>query len=369
MAKTFLSVTIVSMAVLLFPLAAPAQIPTSILDDISNFSTSTQAQIEEILSSIPTAGEALTDGLEQYMEIITRPKYPDPYEKVSIEAISFLTDLNRAEIFWYVNDKLKERGVGKTRFSFSVGGVRSTSIVDLVIKTTEGKRVDKQISFRPVELSLLWEANTYTPPFYKGRALISPEGALKVVALPNFITAGGTYIPAEKLVYVWKKDGEVLEKESGYGKRMFYIKAPIPFWDTNIEVEVSSLGGSLKAGKSVNIFPKNPKVIFYRDNPLGGVQYENAVGGELDLSRTEIAIKAEPYFFSVDDMEENLVYSWSMDDRTIEGDKERITFRQEEEGGVGISRISLAIQNLARTYQSASRSFLLNFKSAGSFNF
>jgi len=367
--KTIFLLAVVSILSVFFPAYASAQQLSSYAEEIlSGLDEEARASIEKTLSEMPTESEIIKQAVVGNMKINTSPIYPNANEKVTATVVSHLTDLNRANIFWYVNDKLKESGTGKSKFEFTTKNAGETTIIDVVIKTIEGYRVDKRMRVTPSELDIVWEAESYTPPFYKGKALLSPKSTFKLIAMPNFITASGRVIAPGSLVYVWRKKGLIMQEKSGYGKYIYYDEAPIPFWEEEISVEVSSLDESLKAYKKITPRLTEPKIIFYKDNPIEGITYESAIDGDFDMSEQELAIKAEPYFFAKGDKEVgNLKYEWSLNNAPVSGEDGRITFRQE--AGEGRARISLVIKNTVETMQKARKTFVLNFKKSGLFNF
>lgn len=304
---------------------------------------------------------------KQLRESITSdmsPAYPGPMEDVVIKLSSASTDLMRANISWYVGGKLKDNGVGKTTFAFRTGRVGDESVVDIVIKTTEGVRADKKIIVNPADLELAWEADSYVPPFYKGKALPTAQGKIKIIALPDFIS-GNKRLDSKTLVYLWKDIGtdRKLTSNSGYGKNVLYQTMPHIFSDENISVGVSSLGNSIKAQRKIFVEPTETSLLFYENNPVEGILYENAIPNIFTLTKEDFSVKAEPYFFSNKDRSGGrLSYEWSLGDKEIKPDtNEQVTFKQAG-SGTGVSSVSLTLRNLANIFEQTSGSFTLNFK-------
>jgi len=325
--------------------------------------------VDDVVRNIPSSWEIKSDALKKNLEVKIAPQHPEPGQNVSIRIASYLTDLNRAHIYWYVDDILTESGVGRNKFEFNVGDAGNISNVDIVIKTVDGYRVDKRITFNPAGLDILWEADTYTPPFYRGKSLASPKSFLKIVAVPYFNKTGIGKIGDDKLIYTWKKDGKIVRDASGYGKNVFYVDGPKPYGNVDVEVLVSSFDGSIKSAKKAQVKLSDPAIIFYKDNPIVGIEYANAIGKEFDLSEQELTVKAEPYFFSnADIFESNISYKWSLNNKDVKNNDKKITFRQDESMG-GVSKVSLGANNLARTFQMAAKSFILNFGNTGLFDF
>jgi len=300
------------------------------------------------------------------------PEIPGPNQEVILNIVSYTADLDRAQIFWYLNDKLLSSGTGKKTFSFTTKGVGETSVVDIVIKPQNISRVDKNIKITPSEVDILWETDGYVPSFYKGKSLPSSEGVIKVVAFPNLTTSNGTKLQSNDLVYQWKKDYKILGGLSGYGKRVITFDSGYLFNIENIEVNVSSLGGSLNAKNRVNIEIGEPKILFYEKHPLLGIKYNKSIKEELLLNKEEVIIVAEPYFFSPGIKESSqLSYKWSLNNEVVDSsneNKSEITLRQE--GGIsGTSQISLEIENITKILQTIKENFTINFEPGSDFRF
>jgi len=194
---------------------------------------------------------------EDISAVIT-PESPGPNQNVAVQIESFNFDLNKATISWYVNDKLLQSGVGITTFQFTSGALGKTT--KLTIIANDGKnRITKNLTFYPAEVNIVWEADSYTPPFYKGKAMYPNQGDIKIVALPNFIDKNGASLSPTKLAYTWKKDGTTLGSQSGYDKQAIVVPGGIMSRPFSVEVSVSSADGTIQAKTSQTFFAQNHK--------------------------------------------------------------------------------------------------------------
>ena len=290
------------------------------------------------------------------------PELPGPHQNVSVRLTSYSGDLDRASISWSLNGKTILSGVGKKVFSFTTGASGSSSRILLTVTGADGT-VEKSLTIQPGEVDMLWQTtDSYTPPFYRGKALPSPEGTIKIVAMPT-IQSGGTAIKANSLVYKWSRNNKVSADSSGYGKNSIVFRNNYLDLSENITAEVSSLDSSAGAKGKILINIGQPFVLFYENSSLGGIIYENALPGNLNMSNQEIKITAEPYFISAfDKLGGDMKYEWQLNDDTVNsspGDGSSIILRNE--GGSGSARISLAVSNIKRILQTAGNSFLVNF--------
>lgn len=300
--------------------------------------------------------EILTSENDIYIKMV--PENPGANQTVSINIESYLTDLNRAEIIWYKNDVIKQRGNGQKTFSFETRGLGSSDTITIQVKSIDIGTITKNITITPAEVGLIWEADSYTPPFYKGKALNSRQSKIKVVAVPNFVSSNGNSFDSKNLIYQWKKDWKILGKYSGYGKNTLVLDGNQILTDTIISVEVETTDGSIKSQKRITISNYDPEIIFYKEDPLLGVMYEKAITNRFDLNDEEIIIKVAPFFFSNKD---NLKYNWSMNNKKLTDLEEQdfIILRQGED--TGITNLSLEIQNLDKIMQFARNSFNISF--------
>src|SRR3989344_1441328 len=83
-------------------------------------------------------------------------------------------------------------------------------------------------------VDLLWQGETYTPPFFEGRSLWSNQSRVTIVAVPQGLGN------ASALNYRWTKNDTVLGSLSGVGKSLLSLKDTILSKPQTIKVEVVS---------------------------------------------------------------------------------------------------------------------------------
>ncbi|MFH1402078.1 MAG: hypothetical protein ABIG87_00445 [Patescibacteria group bacterium] len=296
----------------------------------------------------------------QEMIITSNPQYPAANQTITLKAEIYITDINRAEILWFVDNKLKKAGVGLKEFSFTTKGLGETTIINIQVNTVDVGQINKQIKIIPVDIDLVWEADSYTPPFYKGKALNTHETVMKMVALPDFIDSYGKKIDAKNLIYKWEKNWKVDNNQSGYGKNSFSFIGPKIFEKTVISVTVESLDGLSKSKKNLSIPTHNPEIIFFEKDPLLGIMDNNALQNIYNQDREELLLVARPFFFSTQDLKRSAKCIWTMNGKIIDNSSTEIVLRKKE-GDTGSSVIALEIQNLKKIMQFASNDFTINF--------
>ncbi len=316
---------------------------------------------------VPRATHAQTfqnlGGQQSNINVRTTPPVPGPNQFVTVTIESFATDLDRALISWFLNNKLEKEAVGEKSFLFKTGSLGSVSNILIVIKTTGGETLQQVLNVWPAALDLLWEAQSYTPPFYRGKALYPYQGTVKLVAMPNIVTETGALLNAKNLVYTWKVDGDTVAKLSGYGKNFIFFNGSIPLGSATIEVEAASLDKKYKATGSVALSPQGSEALFYEDSPLYGVLYNKALGGNVVLQNEEIKLTGIPYFIGVRERENaGLTYEWRLNDQVVSGSsaKSGLAFKQGGSAG-GTALVALQISNPAKIFQFANDSLSLKF--------
>lgn len=298
--------------------------------------------------------------------IVVSPEAPAPAETTTITLSSTPVDLSRSMFVWKVNGNIKNTGAGKREFTFTMGPSTSSTVISVAITTPNGEVISRVFTFRPGSVTLLWEANTYTPPFYKGRALYTPGADVRIVAVPDIRDPNGSLVPTSQLTYKWSVDEEPFADRSGLGRNTFYLAGAQLQPDQIVTVDVLRENG-LKAAHAELVIPKNSPVIrFYKSDPLRGILYKNAMLGSVKLTNTETTIQAEPYFISGSTRESTYVlYTWTLNNEGIEpqsADKSAVTLRQTT-GQSGHGVLSLEVQNadLRRLLQHATEELKVFF--------
>lgn len=280
------------------------------------------------------------------------PQYPTPYSTVSIKPLSSSLQLSSATITVSANGVVVGTGTGSESFSVPIGAPGKT--VRVIVKATiDGQTYAKELIFTPQDLSLIIEPQTSTHPFYEGESLISQGSAVRLVALADFRTADGKKIPASSLVYSWNAAGQDLLAQSGIGKNVLSAVAPPRYRDTAVTVLVSTPDGSIASNTQVPIVSQEPLVRIYKNHPLLGPDYANAISGSITMSDAEQMFRIVPYFFA-----ETPSFSWTLNSKASGSDRD-ITVRSTG-SGAGSATIS-GTAALPNALQSATQTFNLSF--------
>jgi len=291
------------------------------------------------------------------------PSLPGKNQDVRVVLSSFVFDLNKSTISWSINGEERLFGIGRKEFSFNTGELLSNLIIRVEIGTSDGQNITKSLAISSSELDMLWEAyDVYTPPFYKGKAMVPKEGIFKVVAMPNIRTQGQSTSP-RNLSYLWKENGNNQPSFSGWGKNYFLSKNTYLDAQNSVSVTISNLTGEERGTKTITLAPSNPKIVFYKSDPILGVDYNNSIKNASSIGSEGITIKAEPYFFSPRDINEpELEFTWSINKIPTNTPTNKSTLSLKPEQGVrGSSSISLAINNVTTFFQEINKTINLSF--------
>lgn len=302
-------------------------------------------------------------GITEQISVRVSPEKPQPNESVTVDIESFSTNLNKSYIVWSINGVLKEEGAGKTSFTFTSGKAGTVQNISIDITTEDNRTINHELSFAPAKVGLIIEADTYTPPFYKGKALFTPQSQLKVVAFPELVTSNGYEIPAENLVYTWKVDGKVMQSASGFSKSSFVIEGNLIPRSMYITAEVSAYGSPLAAVQTIQVDPAEPEIVMYEDSLLYGIRRELGFTSGIYLPTKEVKLVAEPYYLSASiPQSADLLYSWTLNGQTISALSQPNTIGLENRSGeAGSATLGLTIEHLKKFLQAPATSLSIDF--------
>ncbi len=287
------------------------------------------------------------------------PSYPAPYQNVYINLSLYTNDLNSAKIVWLKDGKVDQEGIGLTRYSFRTGKVGEEIRIEVVIVLNNGVSFNKNFTINPASVDIAWEADSYTPPFYQGKALHPRQGRFKLVATPEFYKNNKRIAP-ENLVYNWSLGEDALEGQSGYGKKTVIVDGNLLGDTERIYLLVTDPNNNISAESYLDITPTEPEILFYENNSYYGYLSDNALTKTIDLSSSEIQIVLEPYFITRDG---NLLeYKWRLNGRNAsELNNSRSAVFRKPEGEEGESLIRVNINNLQKILQFADESLKIRF--------
>lgn len=289
----------------------------------------------------------------------TNPVSPGPNERVTITIESLSLNLNNYFITWYLNGQKEQGNYGLTSFSFFTGEIGEESRVSTVLQLNSAQVLRRALVVSPVEIDLIWEANTYTPPFYKGKALPNRESTIKVVTIPQ--TGQITPNEAFDLVYYWKRDGRAVPLSSGYGKQAYSFTNNVLKQEEAIEVSISDRSGSGTGSKSIKIDSFfDPETQIYLRNDDRRLLLNKTIKQNDEIISFPFTLSAQPYSFSKEI--ENISFKWNINGQEItpENEEAKTDITLYPETGVNSANINVITENLKKLYENDTLNLLIN---------
>ncbi len=314
-----------------------------------------------LLCVLPAIAAAQTPGNFATVDLSAAPATPTAFQNVTVTAVSYTADLSTSYLTWYKNGVKAAEGVGASSFSFTTGGFGSVTAIIVSVKTQDGQTIQQGLEVRPADVNLNWEALSYTPPFYKGKALYSYQAPLRVTAVPQIADGNGVRIDPSNLIFSWQVDFKARQDLSGLGKDTAVLKAAIPFKETSVTVTVSTLDGNTTATKTIVVKPNAPQIVLYRKSPLYGLMTNMAVGDSFLLTEPELSLTAIPYFFDTGSPAENMTYLWSMNGSTVAGVSGNTLTVRQTKNAAGSSNISLSATHTRDMFEYGNASVVVDF--------
>jgi hypothetical protein len=279
------------------------------------------------------------------------PEIPGPLQRTTITLQSYITDLNRAFISWQINGKQDLSGYGKKQLSFTTGNTGETTTITYSIRPVSGELIQNRIVVNPAEINLLWEgADSYTPPFYRGRALPGPEGLVRVVALPQ-IKSGNSLLKADDYIFTWKRQDSIVQGSSGFGKNSFVFQKDYLNPNETIGVTGQNNATGSKANAEIVISGYIPKILFYEKNSLLGVRSQETLKDGFSVAGNDKTIIAIPYFVSPQNATASeLTYEWKINGESTPtpSPKNILTLRSGTQKGTAV--LNLHISSLKKLF-------------------
>lgn len=317
---------------------------------------------------VPIAALGQSFGGGEELSVTLTPERPGAFQTVTVEVESSLVDLSRSTVRWFRNGKVIQAGTGEKRFTFRTDALGSVTNLGISAETLDGRIFNKDIAVRPAEVTLLWQSSSYTPPFYKGKALFPFQGTVTVAAIPFFVNEAGERFDARELVYTWKEDGTVIGDASGYGNSLFAFRGAVPMREKTITVEVATQDNALLAAAEIIVPPVAPRLLLYENHPLYGIRFERAQTSPFSLEGDEVRLSAVPYFFEIlSRASRDIAYDWQANFQPLPSEKSPdITLRRVSERS-GTATVSLEARHEKQSFQGDRAQLTINFSERPSF--
>jgi len=232
------------------------------------------------------------------LSLDVQPPSPSPRQSVTIYAATPTLDTATAFFDWTVDRVRKPElsGYGNNSIRLTAGDVGTSMRVDVAVTGVNGQQAQSSITIYPSTVALSWYAQTYTPAWYQGKALPTPNSVVVVSATPHIVINGATLKPTD-LVYTWGYEGRD-RLLTGVGRQSFAVQMPDQIdVDQQVRVSIEDMDGRIRKEGSIFITTTAPRAAVYRLTPLGGIDPRAAASTIPAFRHETIDVQAEPFFF------------------------------------------------------------------------
>lgn len=277
--------------------------------------------------------------------VVFQPENPAPNSPVTVKLKSFQFDVNRASIIWEVDEKITAGGMSEKTIQLISPDLGRTKKITAYVTTADDLQTSQSFILNGSDLDFLWEAITSVPAGYKGKALAAAGSTVRVSAIP-YLFKDGKKLFSENLIYEWSLDFTRKINDSGAGKDSFVFSL-----DNNknhtVVLKVSDRSETISFEKGFTISGEDtlPEILFYEEHPLEGPIYRRALSNEINLRAGDLALRAEPFYFSRENIA-NLSYKWEMNNKSLAaGENPRILNLLAPTQGAGKTTIEVVIKH------------------------
>ena len=256
-----------------------------------------------------------------------------------------------SNFLWYLDDILDQRQSGKSKTNFSFTTSRENHVVRVVIEEGGEKITENAVLVSSYNVSLVWSAETYTPPEYEGKALPSRGSRVSVTAIPDIKD-----YEADELLYTWHLYAESkVRGVLGEDEFSFLITKSVD--SIPVFVEVTNLSRSIVVNQAILIPVVRPSVVIYhkkseRTSEIATKKVAITPGESVD-------IVAKPFNFRASKIAD-LNFLWEFIGQKAEGERGNpniLTLSIPENSGFGSENLKLQTTN-KEVFQERVSSFL-----------
>lgn len=303
----------------------------------------------------PFLVSAQSMSIAQRVFLSASPQNPAPGETVTMSVSSSEINIDLSMVDWSVDGKSIKKGMGQKTFSFTAPGNGKSTTVTVRVTPNGGSGVEETMTFSPADIDIIWEAEgAYVPPFYKGKTLPIKQGGVKIVAMPNVRTSTGSMQKPSDFAFSWKKDGQNMPGNSGFGKQSFtYINQMLE--DTN-RIDVSAATGTKRVEGGVIISYFEPKLLMYESDALIGTKYQAAIPSMYRSKGAQLALILEPYFLPRSwKTDSGTTVSWKLNGQDVNA-KDRQSFSVNTSGEKGAFTLTATYNEAKKLFRTFSKS-------------
>ena len=188
-------------------------------------------------------------------------------------------------------------------------GVGESTDIVVSVETAQNLSFTIQRLVYPVAFDLLVEGDVFTPAFYEGRKIVSPQSPIRVSAVILFVDGSRTYTEKD-FSFQWQfNDFPVpinsINQSSVILPSLDYVQSP-----GNLRVIASHKNAPIFLKKNLDIEVESTKVVLYENHPIEGVYSNNSIGGDVLLNNQTNFFLLPLFFNRRSILNSNIYFAW-----------------------------------------------------------
>lgn len=302
----------------------------------------------------------------QDAQLLLNTKTLRPGARVRAFVVTFTADPQKSTFTWYHNGARVASGVGATFYEFTLGGVGSAENIRVSIRTNLSATRELSKIVRPAKIHFSWFTDSYTPPWYRGKALASPGSTILISAIPDF-RIGSTKLDPKALIYEWSVNDTPTPRDSGTsgaGKNIFILRTPvIGSEEFKVGLLVKDERERIVHEETTIVQVRKPDLLFYERSALLGTRFERTMGGEPVKSGSDLVLELEPYFLPRG-IFDTLRFGWNVNGKKLANTspKNRTLRLKADAGSSGRHVISATYENGENIFQRGGAKTIIEFE-------
>ncbi len=296
------------------------------------------------------------------LELSPSTDNPVPGQTVTITARSYTIDINAAKVTWVVDGKVVRSATGATSLEVIAPILGKKMSIEVTAVNTDGTVIKNSFTLGSGFVDLVFETDGYTPPFFRGKLSPVYQNTIKIAAIAHVANSAGIEYDPSSLVYQWKKNGRVIEDQSGYGKQYVLIAGDVVPRPYDISVTVWPRDNSASAVAYASVQSGTPSIGFYVDDATYGPLFNRSITNTVYVGQQkEVTVFGVPFGFNAVDTPET-EWNWGINNlkRDTLSSKKSVILRAPE-GSSGTSQVRLNIGSTERILQGATSGFSVIF--------
>ncbi len=290
--------------------------------------------------------------LEPHLTV--EPQYPAPGERVSVTVNDYSTNGNNA-ISWTLNGTPLPDTANARTISFVTGEAYVAQNISAKLTTISGLSTVISKTVIPKYLDIVVEPQTYTPPFYNGRALPVHNSIVRVTGL---LHGQNGLVDASAHTYVWKLNN--IPIDGGPRRGGFQTLYTVPHGRSHtLSLEVSDSSGQTVARRSVLVESGEVEANLYEVSPLYGLSHTVAPN-PLQMIGNSLTLRAIPYNLDLRAIRDNVMTEWAINNTPVTNGSDRYEVTLDR-SGFGKANVSFKVRNLESLLQGDETGVTLNF--------